>query len=150
MVLCTNSCRSRLARCQRQIGCVSGMRRSVENALVGYRDLSAGSFSCRGQPWLGRHRVLVHPCLLQMRIVLSCQAVPRVPRTCRQPHPLCSVQQLVNGLLQIVRGCLREGGYGQPWTGLRAVESDGCFRNALSILLYRSAVALLSGVGNRG
>ena len=22
------------------------------------------------------------------------------------------------GLLQFVRGCLREGGYGQPWTGL--------------------------------
>ena len=21
-------------------------------------------------------------------------------------------------LLQVVRGCLREGGYGQPWTGL--------------------------------
>ena len=53
-------------------------------------------------------------------------------------------------LLQLVRGCLREGRYGQPWTGLRAVESDGCFRNALSNLLYCSAVALWSGVGKRG
>ena len=36
--------------------------------------------------------------------------------------PTPSVMQRAAGggcvLLQMVRGCLREGGYGQPWTGL--------------------------------
>ena len=65
-------------------------------------------------------------------------------------------------LVQIVRGCMREGGYGQPWTGLlnvwghiavvplSPVESHDCFCKALSIPLHCSVVALWSGVGNCG
>ena len=87
------------------------MRHLVEEILVGYRDLRAGSSSRRGESWLGRHRLVARVCLLQTRIVLACQAVPRMPTTCSRPHPLCSVQHVVDLLCfrSCVAACERAG-----------------------------------------
>ena len=58
-------------------------------------------------------------CLLQTRIGLACQACAQ---DAQDVPPTPSVMQRAASrgfvLLQIVRGCLREGGYGEPLTGL--------------------------------
>ena len=76
---------------------------------MGSTYLSPASSRCTGYPQLEGHRLVVHLYLLQMRIVLSCQAVPRMPRTCRPPHLLCSMLVDLLYFSLCVAACERAG-----------------------------------------